>query len=309
MTQTNHFDAHLDTNEHEDPNHDSSEVDVTDVATSDKPKRKLPTNYLLYGAVAVAVLGFWGFKKMSQPSSPAEIAASAPMSDGGMMGASGTQRPAAESFAPVQPAPQGFARSQPAEQLAEKPPEQPASNNNGPTSAIELPASNTIAGGTTATSMAANDALPAGAIPSTKASTVESGRKESTDSAILEQLKAQTAQLEDMGKRLSALETRRVEAKAESKPVRASKPLSAEDSAREKSAGVVRAKASRSRSSAKEEVQLGYKIKQVIPGQAWLEDDSGKQYVKAKGDKLGGSEIVEIDADKYIVRTTAGIIR
>jgi hypothetical protein len=72
---------------------------------------------------------------------------------------------------------------------------------------------------------------------------------------------------------------------------------------------VVRAKASRSRTSAREEVQLGYKIKQVIPGQAWLEDDSGKQYVKAKGDKLGGSEIVEIDADKYIVRTTAGIIR
>ncbi len=72
---------------------------------------------------------------------------------------------------------------------------------------------------------------------------------------------------------------------------------------------MVRAKASRSRTSAREEVQLGYKIKQVIPGQAWLEDDSGKQYVKAKGDKLGGSEIVEIDADKYIVRTTAGIIR
>jgi hypothetical protein len=308
MTQTNHFDAHLDSTDHEDPDHNASEIDVTDVSTSDKPKRKLPTNYLLYGAVAVAVLGFWGFKKMTKPSTPIEIAASAPMNDGGMMGAANPQRPAPSSFAPVQQmqhegGPQGFASSQAVE---------PAMNSNSlPASVSGQAASNAVASGPAAASTTASAAIDAAGIPSGKASVTETERRESsnTDAAILEQLKAQTAQLEDMGKRLSALESRRIEAKTESKPAHKGKQLSAEDRAREKAAGVVRAKASRSRTPTKEEVQLGYKIKQVIPGQAWLEDDSGKQYVKAKGDKLGGSEIVEIDADKYIVRTTAGIIR
>uniref|UniRef100_UPI003F490742 hypothetical protein n=1 Tax=Cupriavidus taiwanensis TaxID=164546 RepID=UPI003F490742 len=307
MSQTNHFDAHLETGEHDDPQPDTSQDDVTDVSTSEKPKRKLPTNYLIYGAVAVAVLGFWGFKKMTKPSSPAGFAASAPMNDGGMMGAAANpERPAPGSFAPVRPAqqetaPQGFAPNG----------ADPAmSNSSLPASASE-PVNSASPSGPSVASLAARATNDAVEIATGNPGLKDADRKEmsAADAAILEQLKAQTVQLEDMGKRLSALETRRVEAKTESKPARGSKPISDEDRVREKAAGVVRAKASRTRTSSKEEVQLGYRIKQVIPGQAWLEDDTGKQYVKTKGDKLGGSEIVEIDADKFIVRTTAGVIR
>ncbi|QBY56087.1 hypothetical protein [Cupriavidus oxalaticus] len=307
MSQTNHFDAHLETSEHDDPQHDISQDDVTDVSTSEKPKRKLPTNYLIYGAVAVAVLGFWGFKKMTKPSSPAGFAASAPMNDGGMMGAAANpERPAPGSFAPVRQAQQETA----AQGFAPSGADPAMSNSSLPASASES-VNSASASVPFVASLAASATNDAAEIATGKPGLKNSDRKEMSDAdaAILQQLKAQTVQLEDMGKRLSALETRRVDAKTASKPARASKPLSDEDRAREKAAGVVRTKATRSRTNSKEEVQLGYKIKQVIPGQAWLEDDTGKQYVKAKGDKLGGSEIVEIDADKFIVRTTAGVIR
>ncbi|SOZ17253.1 hypothetical protein [Cupriavidus taiwanensis] len=307
MSQTNHFDAHLETSEHDDPQHDISE-DVTDVSTSEKPKRKLPTNYLLYGAVAVAVLGFWGFKKMTKPSSPADFAASAPMNDGGMMSAAANpERPTSGSFAPVRQAQQEAAP----QSFGPRGADPAMSNNSVPASPSELATASASDSGHSVASLAASAANDAAGIATGTPGHKEADRKEisAADAAILEQLKAQTVQLEDMGKRLSALETRRVEVKTESKPARASKPLSDEDRAREKAAGVVRAKASRTRTNSKEEVQLGYKIKQVIPGQAWLEDETGKQYVRTKGDKLGGSEIVEIDADKFIVRTTAGVIR
>ncbi|HDR9068263.1 TPA: hypothetical protein QDA90_003571 [Burkholderia vietnamiensis] len=58
------------------------------------------------------------------------------------------------------------------------------------------------------------------------------------------------------------------------------------------------------------EVQLGYHIKQVIPGQGWVVDEeSGKQIVVAVGDKIGASEVTRIDADNYKIYTTAGVIQ
>lgn len=58
------------------------------------------------------------------------------------------------------------------------------------------------------------------------------------------------------------------------------------------------------------EVQLGYHIKQVIPGQGWVVDEeSGKQIVVAVGDKIGTSEVTRIDADNYKIYTTAGVIQ
>jgi hypothetical protein len=58
------------------------------------------------------------------------------------------------------------------------------------------------------------------------------------------------------------------------------------------------------------EVQLGYHIKQVIPGQGWIVDEeSGKQTVVAVGDKVGTAEVTRIDADNYKIYTTAGVIQ
>lgn len=58
------------------------------------------------------------------------------------------------------------------------------------------------------------------------------------------------------------------------------------------------------------EVQLGYHIKQVIPGQGWIVDEeSGKQTVVSVGDKIGSAEVTRIDADNYKIYTTAGVIQ
>lgn len=309
MSQTNHFDAHLDTSDHDAAAYDASADEITDVPSSEKPKRKLPANYLIYGAVALAVLAFWGYKKMTKPSSAAAFTASAPMSEGGMMGALPPNgegpAPGSSSLARIQQeaAPQGFASNGAG----------PAMNGDSPTfgaSGLGPVPSGGSASGVSAASLTERGGNESTEMDSRKDTIDPDGRNRTdTDAAILAQLKTQTAQLEDMGKRLAALENRRVEAQPRAKSTRAIKPLSDEDRAREKAAGVVRAKATRARTTSRDEVQFGYKIKQVIPGQAWLEDETGKQYVKSKGDKLGGSEIVEIDADRYLVRTTAGVIR
>ena len=58
------------------------------------------------------------------------------------------------------------------------------------------------------------------------------------------------------------------------------------------------------------EVQLGYHIKQVIPGQGWIiDEESGKQAVVSVGDKIGAAEVTRIDADNYKIYTTAGVIQ
>ncbi len=58
------------------------------------------------------------------------------------------------------------------------------------------------------------------------------------------------------------------------------------------------------------EVQLGFHIKQIIPGQGWVEEEeSGKQRVVTVGDKLGNAEVTKIDPDNYRIYTTAGVIQ
>lgn len=61
---------------------------------------------------------------------------------------------------------------------------------------------------------------------------------------------------------------------------------------------------------ARVEPLLGYHIKQVIPGQGWVEDEqTGKQQVVAVGDKIGRAEVIKIDPDNYRIDTTAGVIQ
>ncbi|RKP47580.1 hypothetical protein [Trinickia fusca] len=61
---------------------------------------------------------------------------------------------------------------------------------------------------------------------------------------------------------------------------------------------------------ARVEVLVGYHIKQVVPGQGWIEDEqTGKQQVVAVGDKIGRAEVIKIDPDNYRIDTTAGVIQ
>ncbi|WP_116138422.1 hypothetical protein [Trinickia diaoshuihuensis] len=61
---------------------------------------------------------------------------------------------------------------------------------------------------------------------------------------------------------------------------------------------------------ANSEVLVGYAIKQVIPGQGWIQDEeSGKQQVVAVGDFIGTAKVVRIDPDNYRIVTTAGVIQ
>lgn len=58
------------------------------------------------------------------------------------------------------------------------------------------------------------------------------------------------------------------------------------------------------------EVLAGYAIKQVIPGQGWVQDEaSGTQQVVAVGDFIGKAKVVRIDPDHYRIVTTAGVIQ
>lgn len=51
-------------------------------------------------------------------------------------------------------------------------------------------------------------------------------------------------------------------------------------------------------------------IKQVIPGQGWVEDEStGKQQVVSVGDHIGNSRVTKIDPESYRIETTAGVIQ
>lgn len=58
------------------------------------------------------------------------------------------------------------------------------------------------------------------------------------------------------------------------------------------------------------EVLAGYRIKQVIPGQGWVEDEqTGKQQVVSIGDRIGQAQVTKIDPDTYRIETTAGVIQ
>ncbi len=58
------------------------------------------------------------------------------------------------------------------------------------------------------------------------------------------------------------------------------------------------------------EVLLGFHIKQIIPGQGWVEDEeTGKQTIVVVGDTISGVKVTKIDAERYEIQTTAGVIR
>jgi hypothetical protein len=57
-------------------------------------------------------------------------------------------------------------------------------------------------------------------------------------------------------------------------------------------------------------ILAGYRVKQVVPGQGWVEDEqTGKQQVVSVGDKIGDAQVTKIDPDTYRIVTTAGVIQ
>ena len=313
MSQPDYFNQGADTAPDANPQQDSDTEQITDVVP-ESPKRKIPQKVIVGAAVALCVFGFWGYKKMTKPSTSfaTEVSRSA-TAEGGMLAA----KPAAG------PVPQ---QSQfPMEESATRTPS-PQSTFSAPPGAASTPEG---AGNTSADLAAAGVGAPStdpvtAATPRAVASPtpLASETKQASPDlqAVLDAIKAQGVQLDAVNSRIAKLEgqgptaetqSTAPKARATAKAKHVARDVSSDDKERERVAGVVRGTKStgKGKRDPKEETQVGYKIKQVIPGQAWLEDENGKQYVKTKGDKLGGSEILEIDPDKYIVRTTAGTIR
>lgn len=291
---------------------------VTDVQASEEPKkRKIPSKLVMAAVVAVGVVGFWGFKKFNAPLGSPDTTQPQEQHptrvEGGMLGAGQPQNADPQQSPTFLPPEQPV--TSPAANLAAReggtfsgPGRAPAQGTDADKTAGEF-----AAAGEGASSPAAqiNPTKPQStSMPST--SSAQAAGENSDSSALLQAL---NAKLDTLANRLAAIENRgqnerKVAAVAAAeKQKRSVKVSSAADRVREHASGVLRGKPSKRSSEPRDETVVGYKIKQVIPGQAWLEDENGKQVVKVKGDKLGGSEIVEIDADRYVVRTTAGVIR
>ncbi len=57
-------------------------------------------------------------------------------------------------------------------------------------------------------------------------------------------------------------------------------------------------------------MQQGFHIKQIVPGQGWVEDEAtGRQTIVRVGDTLGEAKVLKIDANHYTITTTAGVIQ
>jgi len=316
-----HFNSSLGDPEHVDTEqtHDTHD-DITDVeTTADSGRRKFPPKLVAGAVLALGVVGFWGFKKLNAPSGvpyvaqvPEQRQATA---DGGMLGAqSPAPQPQVTAFAqpstPTQQMAGGTSVAQ-ATGTFSAPPGAADSLAEAGKSAAE-----SVASGTGASGAAAQESLEktmAAAIADAP-TRVKADRSDSKE--ILQALAETNAKLDVLTNRLSAVEGRshsdpqtKTNASSTTKSPRPAKARPESERARERAAGVVRGTPGKRSTESKDETVVGYKIKQVIPGQAWLEDEAGRQIVKVKGDKLNGSEIVEIDADKYLVRTTAGVIR
>lgn len=96
-------------------------------------------------------------------------------------------------------------------------------------------------------------------------------------------INTQNAQIAQLEKELSALRTRLAARPLAAYPVKA---------------------------PARPQIQRGFHIKQIIPGQGWVEDEAtGKQTIVRVGDKLGEANVLKIDVNHYTITTTAGVIQ
>ncbi|NIF40173.1 hypothetical protein F3J14_04495 [Burkholderia sp. Tr-862] len=350
MSQHDHFTANLDAHlvdEH--PNATGHPADdAADIATFDtepKKKRSIPTPVLLAGGTVLVIAAMFGYKQFkSKPNAQFTNApvSALPSDTGGMIPNTATPSPLPPQ-AGATDATQGGVTTLPAQANPGMPtgPVPTVASSSMATDAagpkvnglpLDLGASSPAAGANATATAAAASTVPAAATPASGTLTgaaggILTGASSATTTAPAvaaapdaQATDAKDAEIRKLKRELktarSALAHRGSHGtKGTAAATVAQSDSSATDDADSATETPAKKATAHARHTSKHkrrgvEVQLGYHIKQVIPGQGWIVDeDSGKQIVVAVGDKIGTSEVTRIDADNYKIYTTAGVIQ
>jgi len=304
-----------------------------------KPKKKVPTPMILIGGVVLFAVGMTAYKKFTAPPQPSYAAISANGSSGGMIGAPHpafphptTRLPAPQDGVPSRSAintvpDPGVGASSVAPQAQTTPggfnPALPNAVGASGGPAGSTPTAVAFAAPASASNTAPSQsslALPSAATSSDAGSdsAVDDGaggssgtKKQAAEIARLKaQVKSLQAQLDNAPS--GASDSSVVGGLTSLAPVAHStsstahrKGLHTERKHEKHGAAGKDAKATGTPSSLS-----NLHIKQVIPGQGWVEDEStGKQQVVTVGDMIGSAKVTKIDADNYRIETTQGVIQ
>lgn len=346
MSESDHFASHIDDDSvehgHQPPDH-IVDADVSDLGGAEPAKKKsLPMPLLLGGGTVLIVGALFAYKHFIKPA-PNQQFASAPVSSlsadgGGMIPSTAT---------PSAPLPgQGGVADAAPKGVVPLPAEDPVSVPAGPVPTVatmqpaqstsldalaasggaalhpaSVPVANASAGPLSTAPVATPSAAPADA----------ASKPDAASTALIASPPATAAAPESDGKdaeiRKLRQELKRAKhALAQRRPAPSAKQATVAHADTDGDDGDSAASAPRASTPKKTthahrngkhkhkrervEVQLGYHIKQVIPGQGWIEEEeTGKQRVVAVGDKIGTAEVTRIDPDHYKIYTTAGVIQ
>lgn len=334
MSEQDHFSAALDerTAEHHDPEaeHDGVE-DIESIEDQPKKKKSIPTPVIIVGGMVVFIACAFGYKHFFGVK-PNNQFASAPVTTlppdtGGMIPSTPAQSSASRPPLPAQGMPTqiaGVTAAQlpdqasgpigPVPVIAGTPTAVPVP----PTAAAQLPLDTGASASTPNTVVSNQPASTSAAVTTPNAPAIDTAASApATGVVIANGVTTPDAKDLEIKKLRQELKDARTHhgAKPRHVPIRAVKADAASDAADNASDGEVKKVVPNTRNSARNkrgrvEVQLGFHIKQIIPGQGWVEEeDSGKQRVVTVGDKLGNAEVTKIDPDNYKIYTTAGVIQ
>lgn len=302
--QPDHFDNALQDDEvghHGDARHDDDAEYVVDNEDPPKKKFNVPTPVLIGLAAAISIGGMFTYKKLiaPQPAGRSSYVAESPkpLPPEGMMAANVPVANAAPTSSP---------------QAFDAPPPQPQAN--GTETVLPGTAAASPANGSSTRDLVADHASSTG---KAQAETVVKSAGRSISPAewmALNEKDQEIARLKD------ELEKARNAAKGNGTDgMRAAHAVASSGAPKVKPVRVANVasttkseKAARKTSEdaeVRDSLQLGYRIKQIVPGQAWIENEAGKLQIVGVGDKLAGSEVVKIDAENYRIQTTAGVIK
>ncbi|MEX3917842.1 hypothetical protein AB4Y43_16620 [Paraburkholderia sp. BR10872] len=319
-------------------------TDTGEIAAPVKPKRKgLPTPVLVIGGMVLFGVGMTVYKEMTAPARPNTAVVSANAGGSGMIGA--TRQPFAQPSAPL-PAPQAAVPPQSQATTPSNAIPDPGFDAALPTQQVQAsresfnPSASSAAGtGGGLVSNSPNAAAFAGpasvsdvvtsqrAQPNTTRMNPTNATASAADATTGNDVAAsrsdrQQAEIDVLKAQVQALRTQLDNAPHSSSDAGAadgltsSTPPAHSTSAKLHKKKGTPAKHKRTANIGDTKTVVGASalsslhIKQVIPGQGWVEDEStGKQQVVAVGDKIGSARVTKIDADNYKIVTTEGVIQ
>ncbi|GIK74382.1 MAG: hypothetical protein BroJett021_33700 [Chloroflexota bacterium] len=233
-----------------------------------KKKRRFSPAVLIGAGVAVIFVGFVAFRMLSPKQMP-PMQASSPAPTVAALPTDGAPGPVAAL--PAENRPGGTDRSL----------QQPNVPSAGPSSP---------------------STMSAGALPATDAIPQPKAAEPSVTKADIMEL---AARLDGLGREVAALKAA-ADGKAKVKP--ASRPAAAAKAETVRGTPPPKSAAKAKTESQTSHAVAGVKVKNITPGQAWLEDAEGQVKVVGVGDAVFGLSVLKIDADSGRVTTDKGVI-